>query len=153
MFSPDEGILTNQKIKEEWLAALSDLVRQVKEWTRPQPDTSCYSCSCSGSCCGPVDEIMETAVELEEGHIGCYNAPVLYLKTRNTVIELKPIGRFAIGGSIGRVDMSNNISRYSLLYSSKRGWLCLENRQALSKPLFLELVVALDQRQRDADFH
>ncbi|NLJ75906.1 MAG: hypothetical protein GX325_01425 [Peptococcaceae bacterium] len=145
-------MLTNQKIKEEWLAALSDLVGQVKEWSRPRQDTSSCSCCSCGSCCGSVDEIMESAVELEEGHIGCYNAPVLYLKTKNTVIELKPIGRFAIG-AIGRVDMSNNICRYSLLYSSKKGWLCLENRQALSKSLFLELVAALDERQRDADFH
>ncbi|MDD2554587.1 MAG: hypothetical protein PHP51_08450 [Desulfotomaculaceae bacterium] len=142
---PNEEALTNQKIKEDWLAALDGLVKQLKEWTRPQHGASC-------PCCTPVCDIIETIIELDEEHIGSYSAPMLYLKTENTLIELKPAGRFAIG-AIGRVDMSNHGRRYSLLYSSRRGWVCMENRQSLTKSLFLELLADLAQKQSGSNLH
>jgi hypothetical protein len=141
----EEGMLTNEKIKEDWLAALNVLVKQLKEWTRPQQGATC-------PCCTPVCEIIETVVELEEEHIGKYSAPMLYLKMKNMLIELKPAGRFAIG-AIGRVDMTNNGQGYSLLYSSGKGWLCMENRQPLTKSLFLELLTKLSQKQPDSRLH
>ncbi|MDD4335269.1 MAG: hypothetical protein PHY77_06645 [Desulfotomaculaceae bacterium] len=139
---PDEGLLTNQKIKEDWLSALNGLVKQLKEWLRPQHGMSC-------PCCTPVCEIIETIIELDEEHIGSYSAPMLYLKMKNIFIELKPAGRFAIG-AIGRVDMINNGRNFSLLYSSKGGWICMENRQPLTKSLFLELLADLAQKQPDS---
>lgn len=139
---PDEGMLTNQKIKEDWLEALDGLVKQLKEWTRPQHGASC-------PCCTPACEIIETKVELEEEHIGRYSAPVLYLKAKNALIELKPAGRFAIG-AIGRVDMADNKHRYSFLYSSRKGWICMENRQPLTKTLFLELLAQFTRTQPDS---
>lgn len=142
---PHEEAMTNQKIKEDWLTALDALVKQLKEWTRPQHGASCPGCP-------PVCEIIQTAVELEEEHIGSYSAPVLYLKMKNTLIELKPSGRFAIG-AIGRVDMTNNSRRYSLLYSSRKGWICMENRQPLTKSLFLELLADLAKAQPDSNLH
>jgi hypothetical protein len=137
---PDEEALTNQKIKEDWLAALDGLVKQLKEWIRP------HGATCP--CCTPAAEIIETTEEMEEEHIGKYSVPVLYLKAKNALIELRPAGRFAIG-AIGRVDMTNNKRGYSLLYSSKKGWICMENRQPLTKTLFLELLADLCQNQPD----
>ncbi|MBP7331322.1 MAG: hypothetical protein KBA08_03270 [Firmicutes bacterium] len=66
--------------------------------------------------------------------------------------KFKPAGRFAIG-AIGRVDMTNNRRSYSFLYSSRRGWICMENRQPLTKSLFLELLADLDQTQPDSSLH
>lgn len=141
---PEEEMLTNQKIKDDWLAALDSLVKQLKEWIRPQGPP------CPG--CPPPPEIIETTIEKEEEHIGKYSAPMLYLKVKNTLIEIEPAGRFAIG-AIGRVDMTNNKQRYSFLYSSKRGWICMENRQPLTKSLFLELLANLNQMQPDSSLH
>ncbi len=142
---PNEEAMINQKIREDWLAALDGMVKQLKEWTRQQHGASC-------PCCTPVCEIIETTVELDEEHIGSYNAPMLFLKTKKTLVELKPAGRFAIG-AIGRVDMTNNRRSYSFLYSSRRGWICMENRQPLTKSLFLELLADLDQTQPDSSLH
>jgi hypothetical protein len=136
---PNEEEMTNEKIKEDWLAALDSLVIQLKEWTRPQHGASC-------PCCTPVCDIIQTTVEMDEEHIGSYSAPMLYLKTKNMLIELKPVGRFAIG-AIGRVDMTNNRRGYSFLYSSRRGWVCMENRQPLTKSLFLKLFADLTKEQ------
>ncbi len=141
----DAGMLTNQKIREDWLEALEGLVRQLKEWTRPQQGASC-------PCCTPLCEIIETIVELEEEHIGRYSAPLLYLKMKNMLIELRPVGRFAIG-AIGRVEMTNNGKGYSLLYSTHKGWLCMEKRQPLTKSLFLDLLADLTGRQPDSCLH
>ena len=141
MITPsDAEALTNQKIKEDWLAALDGLVIQLKEWIRP------HGATCP--CCTPAAGIIETTEEMEEEHIGKYSMPVLYLKAKNALIELKPAGRFAIG-AIGRVDMTNNKRGYALLYSSKKGWICMENRQPLTKTLFLELLADLCQNQSD----
>jgi hypothetical protein len=140
MAPPDEEIMTNQKIKEDWLAALDALVKQLKEWIRP------HGASCP--CCTPAAEIIETIVEKEEEHLGKYNAPLLYLKANDTMVEIEPVGRFAIG-AIGRVDMKNNKRGFSFLYSSKRGWICMENRQPLTKSLFLELLDQLTLTQQD----
>lgn len=137
---PDEEMLTNEKIKEDWLAALDGLVKQLKEWVRP------HGPSCAG--CPPPPEIIETTIEKEEEHIGKYSAPMLYLKAKNTLIEIEPAGRFAIG-AIGRVDITNNKLRYSFLYSGRRGWICMENRQPLTKSLFLELLQHLTRAQPD----
>jgi hypothetical protein len=142
---PDEEMLTNEKIKEDWLTALTGLVKQLKEWTRPQHGASC-------PCCTPACEIIETTIEKEEEHLGKYKAPMLYLKANNALIEIEPAGRFAIG-AIGRVDMTNNKQRYSFLYSSKRGWICMENRQPLTKSLFLELLAHLTQIQPDPNLN
>lgn len=138
---PDEEALTNQKIKEDWLAALAGLVKQLKEWIRP------HGATCP--CCTPAAEIIETTIEMEEKFLGKYDAPVLYLKANNNLVELKPAGRFAIG-AIGRVDMTNNKRSVSFLYSTKRGWVCLENREPLTKSLFLELLAQFTQPQQDS---
>lgn len=139
--TPDEGMMTNEKIKEDWLAALDGLVKQLKEWIRP------HGASCP--CCTPAAEIIETIIEKEEEHLGKYNAPMLYLKAKNTMVEIEPAGRFAIG-AIGRVDMKNNKRGFSFLYSSKRGWICMENRQPLTKALFLDLLAQLTQTEQDS---
>ncbi|OQA08478.1 MAG: hypothetical protein BWY65_01473 [Firmicutes bacterium ADurb.Bin373] len=141
----EKGVMTNQKIREDWLAALSSLVKQLKEWTRPQHGAVC-------PCCTPVCEIIETVIELDEEHIGKYSAPLLFLKMKDALIELRPAGRFVIG-AIGRVDMTNNGLGYSLLYSSGKGWLCMENRQPLTKSLFLELLAKLSEKQPDSRLH
>lgn len=138
---PGEEMMTNEKIKEDWLAALDGLVKQLKEWIRS------HGPSCPG--CPPPPEIIETTIEKEEEHIGKYSAPMLYLKVRKTLVEIAPAGRFAIG-AIGRVDMTNNKHRYSFLYSSRRGWICMENRQPLTKSLFLELLAHLTRTQPDS---
>jgi hypothetical protein len=137
---PDAEAMTNKKIKEDWLAALDSLVKQLKDWIRP------HGLSCPG--CTPAAEIIETTEEMEEEHIGKYSVPVLYLKANNVLVELKPAGRFAIG-AIGRVDMTNSKRGYALLYSSKKGWICMENRQPLTKTLFLELLADLCQNRPD----
>lgn len=112
-----------QKIKEDWVLALDKLMNQIKQWISE----------------GEHEVIHASKVFIEkfEDHIGNYIAPMLVVTRENVNVEIRPIGRFAIG-AVGRVDMTNNKRSYTLLFSKRKGWISLEKRKPLNKDLFFE---------------
>ncbi len=114
------------EIKKDWLSALEKLMTQIKQWVSdPQWKE--------------ITSIKEHYAEKEEEYLGNYKVPVLFISGKNSLVEVRPVGRFAIG-AIGRVDIILNKNCFSLLYSSRKGWICLENRKPLTKDLFYELL-------------
>lgn len=123
----DETIkINNQRIMEEWVAALNSLISQVKEWVLSSPGKDSFSA-------------VELMVNKFEEPVGDYQAPMLILTTDQTPIEVCPVGRFAIG-SIGRVDITNHKRSFTLLYSRSKGWLLLETRKPLTEELFKQIL-------------
>lgn len=112
----------NQKIKENWVAALNDLAGCVENWfLQEDKDIS----------------VSKAYIDKEEEYIGHYTAPVLTFTRQNAHAELRPAGRFAFG-SVGRVDLTNGKRFYPLLYSRNKGWIFMDSRQLLTKDLFFE---------------
>lgn len=117
----------NQKIKENWIEALNDLAGCVESWFL-QEDKGIG--------------VSKTYVDKEEEYIGHYTAPVLTFTRNKVYAELRPAGRFAFG-SVGRVDLTNGVRFYPLLYSRNKGWISMDSRQLLTKELFFELLEKL----------
>lgn len=135
MFEQDmENALDNQKLKEEWVAALLGLMRQLKEWTVEQ--IKVWQAEAGDRV---IPNVIELTTERNEQYIGRYYAPMLVITAENCLVEILPAGRFAIG-AIGRVDMMSGRRSYSFLYSRRKGWVCMENRRPLTKELYLELL-------------
>lgn len=123
----DETIrLNNQKIIEEWIAALNSLMSQVKQWVSSFPQKNSFSA-------------VDLMVNKSEEPVGEYQAPMLILTTNQTPIEIRPVGRFAIG-AIGRVDITNHRRYFTLLYSRSKGWLLLDQRKPLTEELFKQIL-------------
>jgi hypothetical protein len=123
----DETIkANNQRIMEEWTAALNNLISQVKEWVSSSPGIGSFSA-------------VDLMVNKYEEPVGEYQAPMLILTTDQTPIEVCPVGRFAIG-SIGRVDITNHKRSFTLLYSRSKGWLSLDTRKPLTEELFQQIL-------------
>jgi len=112
-----------QKIKEDWVLVLDNLTNQIKQWLSEDEDEH------------KLIKINKIFIEKSEEHIGNYIAPMLVITKENAKVEIRPIGRFAIG-AIGRVDMANNRRSHTFLFSNKKGWISLENRKPLNKDLF-----------------
>ncbi len=126
----DETIrLNNQRIIEEWIAALHSLISQVKQWVSSYPQKDSFSA-------------VDLMVNKSEEPVGEYQAPMLILTTDQTPIEIIPVGRFAIG-SIGRVDITNHKRSFTLLYSRSKGWLFFDQRKPLTEELFNQILDAL----------
>lgn len=123
----DETIrLNNQKIMEEWITALQNLIGQVKQWVSLSPIIGSFS-------------TVELMVNKFEEPVGAYQAPMLIITTDQTPIEICPVGRFAIG-SIGRVDITNHKRSFTLLYSRSKGWLSFDSRKPLTEELFQQIL-------------
>jgi len=112
-----------QKIKEDWVLALDNLTNQIKQWLSEVEHE--------------VINVNKIFIEKFEDHTGNYIAPMLIITKENVNVEIRPIGRFAIG-AIGRVDMVNNQHSYTFLFSKKKGWISLENRKPLNKDIFFK---------------
>jgi hypothetical protein len=112
-----------QKIKEDWVLALDNLTNQIKQWLSEEEHK--------------LIKINKIFIEKFEEHIGNYIAPMLVITKENAKVEIRPIGRFAIG-AIGRVDMANNSRSHTFLFSNKKGWISLENRKPLNEDLFFK---------------
>ncbi len=126
--------LYNQKIKENWVQALNEFTSQVKKWLSKHSQTGLLS-------------IEEQFIEKEEEHIGRYVAPMLIIAEANNIIEIRPVGRFAIG-AIGRVDMTGGGCSFAFLYSKTKGWIYMGNRKPLSEELFHELLTQITIKQQ-----
>jgi len=134
----EEEMTENQKIKEDWISALIELVKQFKLWTvekikQWEADPRQVI----------IPFVIEQTTEQNEQHIGKYHAPMLLITAENYLVEIRPIGRFAIG-AIGCVNMITARKTFSFLYSRSKGWILMENRKPLTKELFHGL---LDQTQ------
>lgn len=116
----------NLEIKKDWVSALEKLMNQIEQWVSVPEWKETIS-------------IEKHYVEKNEEHLGNYQAPVLFISGENNLLEVRPVGRFAIG-AIGRIDIMTGRYCYSLLYSSKKGWICLDNRKPFTKNSFLELL-------------
>ncbi|HOV79257.1 MAG TPA: hypothetical protein PK728_04060 [Bacillota bacterium] len=139
MFGPDkEEMAQNQKVKEEWVAALIELMKQLKQWAVEQ--IKLWEADPRQRV---IPLVIESTVEKNEEHIGRYYAPMLAITAENYLVEIRPAGRFAIG-PVGQVNMTNNKVTFSFLYSRRKGWINMESRKPLTRELFVEL---LDQMQ------
>jgi len=130
----EQEIPRNQSIKEEWVTTLIDLIKQLKQWTieqiklweaDPRQDV--------------VPVVIESPTKIIEERLGKYYAPKLIITEDNYLVEIYPVGRFAIG-PIGRVEMTNGKHSFNFLYSRRKGWTSLEKQKPLNKDLFLELL-------------
>lgn len=124
----------NQRIKEEWISALIELMKQLKQWTVEQikdwerdPQQGAVPCA------------IETTTEKHEEYLGKYFAPMLVITSEECEVEVRPVGRFAIG-AIGQVCMTNNRQAVNFLYSKRKGWFVMENRKPLTRDMFLDLL-------------
>lgn len=124
----------NQRLKDEWVASLIELIRQLKQWTVEQikvwekdPGQGVVPC------------VIETTTERQEEYLGKYFAPMLVITSEECEVAIRPVGRFAIG-AIGQVCMTNNRQNFNFLYSRKKGWFVMENRKPLTRELFHELL-------------
>ncbi|MEG3071999.1 MAG: hypothetical protein RQM92_15165 [Candidatus Syntrophopropionicum ammoniitolerans] len=129
-----ESVQENQRIKEEWVSALIELNRQLKQWTVAQikewekdPKQTVAPC------------VIETTAERQEEYLGRYFVPMLVITSEECEVVVRPIGRFAIG-AIGQVCMTNNRQLANFLYSRKKGWLVMESRRPLTREIFLNLL-------------
>jgi hypothetical protein len=130
----EQRAVANQRLKEEWISALIELMKQLKQWTVEQikewekePGQSVVPC------------VIETTTEKQEEYLGKYFAPMLVITSEECELEIKPVGRFAIG-AIGQVCMTNNRRTVHYLYSRKKGWSVMENRKPLTREMFFELL-------------
>jgi hypothetical protein len=130
----DQEAAANQKIKEDWISALIELMKQLKQWTVEQIKE--WEISPQQ---GAVPCVIQTTTERQEKFIGKYFAPMLVITSEECEVEVRPVGRFAIG-AIGQVCMTNNRQVVNFLYSTKKGWFVMENRKPLTRDMFLDLL-------------
>lgn len=130
----EQRAAANQRLKEEWVAALIELIKQLKQWSFEQikewekdPEQGVVPCA------------IETTTEREEEYLGKYFAPMLVITSEESEVAIRPVGRFAIG-AIGQVCMTNNRQTVNFLYSRKKGWFVMENRKPLTREIFVELL-------------
>ncbi|TEB11266.1 hypothetical protein [Pelotomaculum propionicicum] len=133
-------VMVKQNLKEDWIAALLELMKQLKQWTVEQ--IKIWEADPLQSI---VPVVIESPVRRDEELLGRYFAPSLIITEENFHVEICPVKRFAIG-PIGLVEMTNGERTYNLLYTIKKGWVILEdhrllnNHKPLEKDLFLELL-------------
>jgi hypothetical protein len=136
MFEQDkeQEAAENQKIKEDWIAALLELMKQLKGWTveltkdwENDPGRGMPPCA------------IDSTVERHEEYLGKYYAPMMVITSEDHTVEIRPVGRFAIG-AIGQVCMTNNRQAVNILYSKRKGWFVMENRKPLTRDMFFELL-------------
>ncbi len=137
----DQEAAANQKIKEDWISVLIELMKQLKQWTVEQikeweksPQQGAVPCA------------IETTTERQENFIGKYFAPMLVITSEECEVEVRPVGRFAIG-AIGQVCMTNNRQAVNFLYSTRKGWYVMEDRKPLTRDMFLDLLRQMCQAQ------
>lgn len=118
--------INNQRIIDEWITALNNLIDQVKVWVSSYPYNDSF-------------KAIDLMVNKSEEPVGEYQAPMLILTTDHTPIEICPVGRFAIG-AIGRVDITNHKRSFTLLYSRSKGWISFDQRKPLTEELFKEFL-------------
>lgn len=111
----EQEAAANQQIKEDWISALIELMKQLKQWTVEQikewerdPQQGAVPCA------------IESTTERQEEFIGKYFAPMLVITSEECAVEVRPVGRFAIG-AIGQVCMTSNRQTVNFLYSKRKG--------------------------------
>ncbi len=141
---PEHGsepqVMDKQTIKENWIANLLDLMKQLKQWTVEQ--IKIWEADPRQSI---VPVVIESPVRIDEEQLGRYFAPSLIITEENFHVEIVPVKRFAFG-PVGQVKMTNGEHTFNFLYTIKKGWVILEdqrllnNHKPLEKDLYLELL-------------
>jgi hypothetical protein len=130
----EQEAAANQQIKEDWVSALIELIKQLKQWTVEQiKEWEAESQP------GAVPCAIESTTERQEEYIGKYFAPTLVITSEECEVKVYPVGRFAIG-AIGQVCMTDNRQAVNFLYSKRKGWFVMENRKPLTREMYLELL-------------
>jgi|SRR5579871_3538095 len=127
---------TSEKIVQEWLTALSELIANVSKWVKDQPGWS----------------VEPSTKEITEEALGSYIAPVLTINATEGRLILEPMARIVIGGT-GTVELYAwpALYRVRLLHRVREGidtWVVLtDSRVILKEPwneeTFLYLVQSL----------
>ena len=116
--------------RREWLDALNRLFDQIRAWIREVDPEGLL-------------ELVSYEVERVEDRLGVYDAPAMKIRLDLDFVDIRPVGRFAIGTLLlrqlqalaanaqrcgdlsgGRVDMTNGERRYILLRSITDGQDC-----------------------------
>ncbi len=98
----DEEKIDWEKHKDEWLQSLNEIYDQIESWLNDLKDSAI--------------SFEYKNKEINEEHIGIYNANNMIIKIASEQILLKPIGTLLIG-SKGRIDMKgkNGIIKFVLV--------------------------------------
>ena len=84
---PRSTVANREKVREQWLADVGQLVDQVEAWCKEQGWAT-----------------RRALKEIEEMDLGAYQAPMLLIQQWDVQLLLEPIARF-VGGADGRVDL------------------------------------------------
>ncbi len=129
-----EGSQERREQREEWLAAVSRLLNQVRDYLRDSDPEG-------------ILELVPIEIQKVEPNLGVYNIAGLKIRLGEATVEVLPIGRHVVGTvqpqgqserrAEGRVDITDGV-RKSILYRT-----CQENQ---------ERWYALDEQFRAAPF-
>lgn len=81
------------KIKSDWLADIQSFYARVKQWLHEPISEKLLS-------------IKEGVADINEEHLGPYQAPALFISTEWSSVSLVPVARFVVGAQ-GRIDMKS----------------------------------------------
>jgi hypothetical protein len=121
--SEGSDLKDRRRHRREWLGALNRLLDEVRGWLHEAEQDDLL-------------EIVPYQVERVEERLGIYDAPALQIRSGTDSVDVKPVGRFAIGPLAaqhlqlipgnerrwddltgGRVDITDGERRYLLLRS------------------------------------
>jgi hypothetical protein len=124
--SEGTGIRERNRNRSEWLKAVQELLTQIEDWLRAADTENLL-------------EIMRYEVERVEDRLGVYDAPALKIRFGTDVVDILPMGRYAIGPfsaraiqslrgaegtdspAAGRVDITNGERKYLLIRDISSG--------------------------------
>jgi hypothetical protein len=141
------GAPERAKNREEWVAAVERLIRQIEGWLREADPEK-------------VLEVERTAVELGERQLGRYTAPGLTITLGSERAQVRPGTRYGMGPmsddgltrgrSQGRVDLTDGVQTYRLYRYVEPGeewWVIVDDEHYIPKrfdrPAFEAALVSL----------
>jgi hypothetical protein len=111
------------RTKSDWLEALADLYRDIREWLSESEKRG-------------LVRLADTKETLEEEHLGTYEAPGLNISFGADLVRLVPVGRLVLGAR-GRVDVITNRGQFVLVLRGDSQWYLVRDR--LNKDAFIAL--------------
>ena len=105
----------NWKIVEtEWLNQIELFMSNIKSWLEPFAKEGLL-------------EILEKKIEIEEEHVGKYEATALEVVVGAERFKVTPVGRFIVG-ALGRIDITSLLGKFIVLNHSEKGWIYRNER-------------------------
>lgn len=97
------------QIKEQWQQQVKEFMAQINNWLKPLAQQQLLN-------------LQEGQIQLDEEHIGSYEATTLEITIGGKRIKIQPVGRLIIG-ALGRIDISSSKGSYIVLYHEQQGWI------------------------------